>query len=71
MPLVLTLRSPNAIPLEVDEIRIETVRELTVDRIKALPVQYGNKQPSVGEFFDVSGSCAQDNEIIWEGIAGR
>ena len=67
MPLLLALKHKTSIPLEVDGIRLETVRGQTVDEIRNTPVQYGNKQPALGDFFDVSGSAADDNEVIWEG----
>jgi formylmethanofuran dehydrogenase subunit C len=67
MPLTIRLRTKNAIPIEVDSIRLETVRELSLDQIKATLVQYGNKTPTLGEFFDVSGSAAADNHLVWEG----
>ena len=41
MFLTLTLRQSTAIPIEVDSIRLEIVREKTRDQIKAIPVQYG------------------------------
>jgi formylmethanofuran dehydrogenase subunit C len=67
MPLVLSLRQKTSIPLEVDSVRVETVRAQTLDEIRATRVQFGNKQPPLGEFFDVSGSAADDAEIVWEG----
>lgn len=71
MPLVLTLREKTSIPIEVDEVRIETAREQSVDQICATPVQYGNKRLTLGEFFDVSGSCAEDEELVWEGDCAK
>ncbi|HVW01496.1 MAG TPA: formylmethanofuran dehydrogenase subunit C [Planctomycetaceae bacterium] len=66
MPLVFSLRHKTSIPVEVDSIQLETVREQSLDDIRRTPVQYGNKQPAIAEFFDVSGSAA-DDEIVWEG----
>lgn len=70
MPLELTLRQEVSIPLEVDPIRLETVRELSVDQIQKLTIFHGNKQPEVGEFFDVKGSAA-DNEMVWVGDCAK
>lgn len=67
MPLVLVLKKKNSIPLEVDSIKLETVRAQTTDQIRATLLQFGNKQLPLGDFFDVSGSAADDNEIVWEG----
>ena len=34
-------------------------------------MQYGNKQLTLGEFFNVSGSCGDDGEMIWEGDCAK
>jgi formylmethanofuran dehydrogenase subunit C len=67
MPLVLSLKQKTSIPIEVDTIRLEVVRGQSHDQILATPVFYGNTQPTLGEFFAVAGSAADDNELIWEG----
>lgn len=67
MPLTITLRNKTSIPVEVDSIELETVVSQTPDQVKSTLVQYGNKQVALGEFFDVSGSAAEDQEIVWEG----
>jgi formylmethanofuran dehydrogenase subunit C len=47
-------------------VRLETVRERSpVDAARTL-IQYGNAQAPLGDFFDVTGSAA-DNEIVWDG----
>ena len=66
MPLTIRLREKTTIPVEVDSIRLETVREQSADEVKATLVQYGNKQKELAEFFDVEGSAA-DDQIVWEG----
>jgi formylmethanofuran dehydrogenase subunit C len=71
MPLVLTLRQPTQIPLEVDFVRVETVRTQSLDEVKATAVQYGNKQLTVGEFFDVTGSAADDSHLVFAGDCSR
>ena len=67
MPLVLSLRNKTSIPLEVDAVRIETVRAQDLDEILRTPVQFGNKEQQLGEFFHASGSAAEDEEIVWQG----
>lgn len=47
--------------------RLETARTQNVDQIKTTPVQFGNKTPALGEFFDVSGSATEDSHLVWEG----
>jgi formylmethanofuran dehydrogenase subunit C len=71
MPLVLTLNRPHTIPLEVDSVRMENVRIQTLDQIRATPIHYGNKTPALSDFFDVSGSAADDSEIVWNGDCSR
>ncbi len=71
MPLTLTLKEPTAIPIEVDSIRLETVREQSLDQIRATRVQYGNKQPALAEFFDVTGSAANDDHLVWVGDCSK
>jgi len=71
MPLVLTLKQQNSIPLEVDSVRMESVRTQSLDEIRATPIHYGNKTPALSDFFDVSGSAADDSEIIWQGDCSK
>ena len=70
MPLMIRMRDKTSIPVEVDSIRIETAREQSADDVKATLVQYGNRQVPLGEFFDVSGSAA-DECLIWQGDCGN
>lgn len=67
MPLVLSLKNKTSVPLEVDAVRLETVREQSTDDVKATPIQFGNKQVPLGEFFDVTGSASEDQTLVWEG----
>jgi len=66
MPLTLRLKTPTSIPLEVDTIQLETVREQSLDDVQRTLIQHGNQQVPLAEFFDISGSAA-DNQIVWEG----
>lgn len=70
MPLTLRLRETHSIPLEVDTIRMETVREQSARRVAQTLVQYGNRQLPAGEFFDIGGK-ADDETIVWEGDCSR
>jgi formylmethanofuran dehydrogenase subunit C len=71
MPLTFTLRQPTAIPIEVDSIRLEVVRAQSLDQIRATPVHYGNQRPALGEFFDVAGSAAEDEHLVWIGECAK
>jgi formylmethanofuran dehydrogenase subunit C len=70
MPLMMRLKTMTSIPLEVDTVRLETVREQSLDDVARTPIQYGNTQVPLAEFFDVAGSAA-DNEIVWEGDCAK
>jgi formylmethanofuran dehydrogenase subunit C len=50
---------------------LETVRTQSVNEVLHTPLQHGNRQEPLGEFFAVSGSAADDNEIVWEGDCAR
>ena len=71
MPLTLTVRNTSPIPLEVDSVQLETVRLQSADDVAKTLVQHGNKQVELGEFFDIAGSAADDNEMVWRGDCSR
>lgn len=70
MPLVLRLKNVLSIPLEVDSVQLETVREQSLDAVRFTRIQRGNEQVALGDYFDVSGSAA-DDEIVWEGDCAK
>ena len=70
MVLVLSVRQVTSIPLEADGVHPETFRGRSLDEIRRTPLQYGNKQVPLAEFFNVSGS-AEDGEIHWQGDCSR
>lgn len=71
MPLTLSLRTPSTIPLEVDGVKLESVRTQSVGDVQRTLVQRGNKQVPLGEFFDVRGSAADDETLVWEGDCSK
>lgn len=71
MPLVISLQTKTSIPLEVDAVRLQIVRNQSPDDVKSTPVQFGNRQVSLGEFFEVTGCAGEDNELVWEGDLGH
>lgn len=71
MPLVLTLRESPSIPLEVDAVRVEVVREQTLDQVRATLIPHGNRQEPLGEFFEVTGSARDDQQVVWAGGCSR
>lgn len=56
MSIELTLHTPSEVPLETEVIRPDKMAGLSESKIAALPVQHGNRQVKLGEFFKVSGS---------------
>ncbi len=71
MPLTISLHTPSAIPLEVDSVQMDFVRAQSPDDVKRTLIQRGNKQTPLGEFFEVAGSAADDEEIIWQGDCSK
>jgi len=67
MPLRLRLRNASPVPIEVDTVRLPTVREQTSDQVLATEVLHGNVREPLGEFFDANGSATDDNTLVWEG----
>jgi formylmethanofuran dehydrogenase subunit C len=68
--LKLTNTSSSLIPVEAECITPDQLAGKTVAEIAALPVQHGNAQVSLGEFFRVAGD-AGDGQIILEGDCSR
>ena len=53
--LHLTLKQAPAIPLELDGITPDRLRQCTVTEVAKLQIFHGSRQVELGEFFDVSG----------------
>ncbi|MBX3441279.1 MAG: formylmethanofuran dehydrogenase subunit C [Planctomyces sp.] len=70
MPLAIALTTPSAIPLEVDAVTLQAVRDLKPDAVRGILIQRGNRQAPLGDFFDVSGSAADDT-LVWQGDLSR
>ena len=62
----LSWAKPSSIAL-----RLETLRGQSADDVQRTLVQHGNRQVEIGEFFDVTGSAGEDNELVWEGDCSR
>ena len=71
MPLTLRVRETHSIPLEVEDIRLDLVREQSANQVLKTLVYHGNRQVPLGDFFDASGSAADDNLLVWEGDCSR
>jgi formylmethanofuran dehydrogenase subunit C len=68
--LVLKYHSSTTIPVEAECITPDSLASRTVAEISALPLQYGNTQVPLADFFNVSGE-AGDQDIVIEGDCGR
>ncbi|MBJ43287.1 MAG: formylmethanofuran dehydrogenase subunit C [Planctomycetaceae bacterium] len=51
----LTYKSPQPVPVEVEEIVPDRMADLSADQVCRLPVMVGNRKVELGELFDVSG----------------
>ena len=71
MPLTLTLRESPRIPIEVESIRLETVRAQSLPEILSTRINYGNQQPELGELFTAQGSACDDESVIWDGDCSK
>lgn len=66
MPLRLTLRQTTTIPLEVEGITPDAVRDKSLAEIERLEMFHGNRKIPLAEFFSVAGD-ASDEVIEWDG----
>jgi formylmethanofuran dehydrogenase subunit C len=70
MPLRLTLRKKTSVPLEVEGITPDTVRDKSLAEIEKLEIFEGNVKSRLADFFTVGGD-ANDEIHEWEGdLAG-
>jgi formylmethanofuran dehydrogenase subunit C len=68
--LQLTYQGSTSIPVEAECITPDNLRGKSPAEIAQLPVQHGNTQVPLGEFFRVVGD-AGDGDIVLEGDCGR
>ena len=68
--LILQFHGSTAIPVEADCICPDRLQHLTLAAIEKLPVQHGNAQAPLAEFFHVSGDAA-DGQLRIEGDCRR
>lgn len=67
MPLILTLKSPPDLPLEVELLQPTLLSSCSLEQIKTVPVQQGNQQYPAETFFEITGSLSEDQELIFAG----
>jgi formylmethanofuran dehydrogenase subunit C len=66
MTLRVQLAANTSVPLEVEGILPESLRDRSLSEIEQQPIYHGNTQVPLAEFFTVSGDPA-DERIEWEG----
>ena len=66
MTLHIRLQATTHIPLEVEGITPDAIREKKLADIQQLPIFHGNQKVPFAEFFHVSGDAA-DERMEWEG----
>lgn len=68
--LLLKYHGTTTIPVEAEVITPDVLADKSPAEIAALPVQHGNAQAPLGEFFSVEGD-ASDRDVVVEGDCGR
>jgi formylmethanofuran dehydrogenase subunit C len=63
MPLTLTYTAETTVPVEIEDVTPEAVRELSLDAIRRRQVFHGNRKVELGELFDVAGD---PTDLHWE-----
>lgn len=67
--LTLTLKAQPPVPLEAEALSPDVIAALTLDAVRALPVQLGKRRRRLDDFFDVEGQPADD--ILIRGDAAK
>src|SRR5688572_17975789 len=64
MTLRLINRANDQIPIELDGLTPALLAGMSVDSIRRLPVRRGNREPALGELFQVKGDPADEEWIL-------
>jgi formylmethanofuran dehydrogenase subunit C len=63
VPVTLTLKEPPSVPLEAERLTPDVVVGLSLDEIRALPVNLGKRQRRLDDFFTVEGEPSDEIQI--------
>jgi formylmethanofuran dehydrogenase subunit C len=63
VPVTLILKEPPPVPLEAEMLTPDVMAGLSVDEIRALPVNLGKRQRRLDDFFTVEGERSDDIEV--------
>ena len=66
MSLLLEYHHSSSIPLEVEGITPDVLREKSLGEIEQMPAFEGNRKGVLADFFKISGDLA-DGRMVWEG----
>src|SRR3954471_15682594 len=61
--ITLTLAEAPSVPLEADALSPDTIASLTIEEVRALPIQLGKRQRRVDDFFAVDGEPGDEVEL--------
>lgn len=67
MPLTIRLHTESSIPLEVDSLQLDAMRQQSAADVARTRIYRGNEQLPCGDFFQVSGSAVEDETVVWQG----
>ena len=66
MSISVTYKAKTNVPVEVEGIVPDVVRDKSIDEVRQLQIFHGNREVSLGEFFDVDGDPT-DEVMHWYG----
>ena len=66
MPLTLTYQGDTTVPVEIEGLTPEAMRDKLLGKIEQFEIFHGNRKLPLAEFFSVSGD-ASDEQIVFEG----
>ncbi len=67
MPIQLTARRSDSLPINVANVTPNSLRGLEVSAVRQQPIRRGNQAVALSDLFDVSGPLGKDTAIEWRG----
>lgn len=67
MPLVLRYKGQTSLPVELEGLTPEAAATSTIAELARRPLYHGNAAAPLAEFFDLAGSAADDETLVFEG----
>jgi len=64
MAITLRFTADTTVPIEVECIRPDRLRSMSVREVASLSCMLGNREANVGDFFDVGGDSADEHVVI-------